>query len=372
MGKRSKNNKQTMAASNFKLSISQSTVMGQAAPTKAGVVFVVDRSASMTWNGELDAALNGAKTVTDQVVTENDVVTFWSFSNDLKLHFKAQPKSRIDWGRVETEINTDNGGTRLYDSIIEVVDGLPKRKNYIWDVVILTDGANGGGVHTADSVKAKLSNPGVANFNAILLGVGLSSSTEAIMRDMCAGDNCTYLPVGASASAIADAFHTVTAQVQQHRIKFTAEVSGVGVDGMGGMDLSNLFQGLSLGNGGQRPRKRKQQKQKQKALGAPPSSSASTGGKWVCAFFNTAKGCKNGVNCTFLHVPQANNRKKPSNRKKTKRVTTCFNCGLKTNGPDAHPTKSCPHRSSKTPKGGYACRVCTAVDTHWSSTCPHA
>merc|ERR1711916_417201 len=161
-GQAIKNNKQTMAASNFKLSISQSTVMGKAAPTKAGVVFVVDRSASMTWNGELDAALNGVKTVTDQVVTENDVVTFWSFSNDLRLHFKAQPKSRIDWGRVETEINTDNGGTRLYDSIIEVVDGLPKRKNYIWDVVILTDGADGGGVHTADSVKAKLSNPGVA------------------------------------------------------------------------------------------------------------------------------------------------------------------------------------------------------------------
>merc|ERR1711916_332868 len=93
MGKRSKNNKQTMAASNFKLSISQSTVMGKAAPTKAGVVFVVDRSGSMTFNGELDAALNGAKAVTDQVVTENDVVTFWSFSNDLKLHFKAKPSS---------------------------------------------------------------------------------------------------------------------------------------------------------------------------------------------------------------------------------------------------------------------------------------
>merc|ERR1711916_335358 len=374
MGKRQSTSKQIMAANNISFSFSQSTVTGQPTPTKVGVVFVMDRSGSMTCGGKLDAALNGAKAVTDQVVTKHDVVTFWSFDHNLTLHFQGQPKKRINWTQVETEIKANNGGTKLYDSIVEVVDGLPKGKDdCIWDVVVLTDGSDVHSVvHTAETVKAKLSNPGVANFNAILLGVGLESATEAVMRDMCAGDNCTYLPVGASASAIADAFHTVTAQVQEHRVRFTAEVSGVGVDGMGGMDLSNLFQGLSLGNGGQRPRKRKQQKQKQKALGAPPSSSASTGGKWVCAFFNTAKGCKNGVNCTFLHVPQANNRKKPSNRKKTKRVTTCFNCGLKTNGPDAHPTKSCPHRSSKTPKGGYTCRVCTAVDTHWSSTCPHA
>merc|ERR1711916_101888 len=396
MGKRQSTSKQIMAANNISFSFSQSTVTGQPTPTKVGVVFVMDRSGSMTCGGKLDAALNGAKAVTDQVVAKHDVVTFWSFDHNLTLHFQGQPKKRINWNQVETEIKANNGGTKLYDSIVEVVDGLPKGKDdCIWDVVVLTDGSDVHSVvHTAETVKAKLSNPGVANFNAILLGVGLESATEAVMRDMCAGDNCIYLPVGASASAIADAFHTVTAQVQEHRVKFTAEISGVGVDGMGGMDLSNLFQALGFGGGGgnllgpvcgpksrRKPKPiRKQGKQKKQKKQHPrivevPDDEATTSGP-VCRFFNTAKGCKKGENCTFRHVPAASKPKPKSKPKKTpkktkaRRLTTCYNCGLTTNGPDAHFTGKCHHPTSPVPMGGYACQSCSAVDAHWSNECP--
>ena len=123
---------------------------------------------------------------------------------------------------------------------------------YVWDVVVLTDGADHHStVHTGESVAAKLAAPGVANFHAIFMGVGLWADTEAVVRDICVGGGCTYLPVGANVPAIENAFREVAARVQAHRIQVIGEVCSAGVGALAGvadgMDVSMLLRVLAFG-----------------------------------------------------------------------------------------------------------------------------
>jgi Ca-activated chloride channel family protein len=133
------------------------------------VVLLLDTSGSMAGE-KLQAAKEG---ICDLMKTlkPTDLVMVITFNSEVKrLTPKPVPPKEVDVSSVQA-----SGTTRLYDAILEAK--FKKNADRRPLLVVLTDGEDTSG-SSPDQARSRLSEPGVPNFQCLLLGVGSEAKRQ--------------------------------------------------------------------------------------------------------------------------------------------------------------------------------------------------
>ena len=244
---------------------------GRKASVKAGTVsqvlamqITVDCSYSMH-GARINAAVAGVQSLYD-VLRPSDLFGCTTFDSTVKNLHRLMPKTNVDIAKDIQNVlaNCASGGsTAFYDAALEGIDRLHAAFNVDqFEHIVITDGGDNSSSASFGEVAAKVARPGLRNYQFVLIGVGLDSSTASRLRTLCQAAHChLYLEPDTSAlsrrlRSLADSFRiqlSLTAANGKTRTRTTDYRSKSAAMAAGGAAMQMLTaaaQQLSLGGGG--------------------------------------------------------------------------------------------------------------------------
>jgi len=192
------------------------------------VMFVIDESGSMSGT-RFREAMNGSKTVLKSLNHDHDWVGIYLFDTNVRCISKPVSLSGGVGSRLESTIDglTCNcGGTAIYDAVMTASNAFKKPKNQglaiQYELIILTDGADGSSKASKESVNAHLkalkASGGLGTLHVTVLAVGMTSSARNEMSRMVDGLGEVH-DVSSSAGAINDSFIKVVKKGIEKRMQ---------------------------------------------------------------------------------------------------------------------------------------------------------
>ena len=191
------------------------------------VMFVIDESGSMS-GSKFNEAMNGCKTVLKSLNHDHDWVGIYLF--DTRTRCVSNPVFlKREGSNLEATINglrCNGGGTAIYDAVMTASNAFVKPKNVglavQYELIVLTDGADGGSSVTNRSVNAHLNalkaSGGLSTLHVTVLAVGMSDRDRNEMRTMVNGLGEVH-DVSSSAGAINDSFIKVVQKGIETRMR---------------------------------------------------------------------------------------------------------------------------------------------------------
>ena len=184
-------------------------------------IIAIDISYSMS--GErIAAALRGLRSMLEALQARHvskDVVAIWAFGSSVTQISKFTRVSELDVDAALSKVRVD-GGTALYDTLVEVLDGVKPGACSLGErtteLFLLTDGEDTSSRRSLGEAKARLAKPGIRDFHATLVSVGVpkGSGGYRALDDLSAGTkHVRHMAVGDSDKAIRDAYRTVVTQM---------------------------------------------------------------------------------------------------------------------------------------------------------------
>jgi len=192
------------------------------------VMFVIDESGSMSGT-PFREAMNGSKTVLKSLNHDHDWVGIYLFDTNVRCISKPVSLSGGVGSRLESTIDgltCDGGGTAIYDAVMTASNAFKKPKNQglaiQYELIILTDGADGSSKASKESVNAHLkalkASGGLGTLRVTVLAVGMTSSARNEMSRMVDGLGEVH-DVSSSAGAINDSFIKVVKKGIEKRMQ---------------------------------------------------------------------------------------------------------------------------------------------------------
>ena len=162
-------------------------------------VAAVDTSESMK-GSRTDAAIKGLGTIVG-IMHDEDLFGAFTFSSKPRKLHHPMPRKKVNWMKDIRMIVENNGGlTAIYDAI---ADGLAEMKalakrypdeDLVFEHLVVTDGGdNSSRMHTAESVMALVADPGLRNYNLVVIAIDCNTFAAADMRRICSSRNATYI-----------------------------------------------------------------------------------------------------------------------------------------------------------------------------------
>jgi Mg-chelatase subunit ChlD len=202
----------------FKMQVVQQVPVAVAKPKTVKinkqVMFVIDESGSMS-GSKFNEAMNGCKTVLKSLSYDHDWVGIYLF--DSRVRCISNPVFlKREGSNLEATINglrCNGGGTAIYDAVRTASNAFVKPKNeglaVQYELIVLTDGADGGSSVSNHSINAHLNalkaSGGLSTLHVTVLAVGMSDRDRNEMRTMVNGLGEVH-DVSSSAGAINDCF----------------------------------------------------------------------------------------------------------------------------------------------------------------------
>jgi len=191
------------------------------------VMFVIDESGSMSGT-RFREAMNGSKTVLKSLNHDHDWVGIYLFDTNVRCISKPVFLKR-EGSRLESTIDgltCNGGGTAIYDAVMTASNAFVKPKNQglaiQYELIILTDGADGSSKASKESVNAHLkalkASGGLGTLHVTVLAVGMTSSARNEMSRMVDGLGEVH-DVSSSAGAINDSFIKVVKKGIEKRMQ---------------------------------------------------------------------------------------------------------------------------------------------------------
>jgi len=192
------------------------------------VMFVIDESGSMSGT-RFREAMNGSKTVLKSLNHDHDWVGIYLFDTNVRCISKPVSLSGGVGSRLESTIDgltCNGGGTAIYDAVMTASNAFKKPKNQglaiQYELIILTDGADGSSKASKESVNAHLkalkASGGLGTLHVTVLAVGMTSSDRNEMSRMVDGLGEVH-DVSSSAGAINDSFIKVVKKGIEKRMQ---------------------------------------------------------------------------------------------------------------------------------------------------------
>jgi Mg-chelatase subunit ChlD len=161
---------------------------------------VLDVSGSMA-GAPIKVAVKGAKAI-HAIMRSSDKFGLAVFGDSSKVLHHPMPAGEVDWGRdVQTICDSVGGRTALYDAVVEGVAELKecsrrsRGSDQLYEMLLITDGSDtSSAASLADAVGA-VAKPGLANFNLVLIGVGIDCVTTANMKTLCQPRHAKFIRV---------------------------------------------------------------------------------------------------------------------------------------------------------------------------------
>jgi hypothetical protein len=189
------------------------------------VMFVIDESGSMSGN-PFREAMNGSKTVLKSLNHDHDWVGIYLFDTNVRCISKPVFLKR-EGSRLESTIDgltCNGGGTAIYDAVMTASNAFVKKQGLAiqYELIILTDGADGSSKASKESVNAHLkalkASGGLGTLHVTVLAVGMTSSDRNEMSRMVDGLGEVH-DVSSSAGAINDSFIKVVKKGIEKRMQ---------------------------------------------------------------------------------------------------------------------------------------------------------
>ena len=169
-------------------------------------IIAIDISYSMS--GErIAAALRGLRSMLEALQARHvskDVVAIWAFGSSVTQISKFTRVSELDVDAALSKVRVD-GGTALYDTLVEVLDGVKPGACSLGErtteLFLLTDGEDTSSRRSLGEAKARLAKPGIRDFHATLVSVGVpkGSGGYRALDDLSAGTkHVRHMAVGDS------------------------------------------------------------------------------------------------------------------------------------------------------------------------------
>jgi Mg-chelatase subunit ChlD len=179
------------------------------------VLFVIDESGSMS-GSKFNEAMNGCKTVLKSLNSDHDWVGIYLFDTRTRCICKPVFLKKPEGRNLEATINglrCNGGGTAIYDAVMTASNAFKKPESeglaVQYELIVLTDGADGSSSVTNRSVNAHLNalkaSGGLGTLHVTVLAVGMSDRDRNEMRTMVNGLGEVH-DVSSSAGAINDSF----------------------------------------------------------------------------------------------------------------------------------------------------------------------
>ena len=160
------------------------------------VTFVVDTSASMRGSPAV-AACDGMQAVRNALMQDNDLCCLSVFDTTVKSIWKYKMARNLNWSLVKHDIcrhAAKGGNTSLYDAIKSAIIQLQQtvRNNQVYELVVLTDGADNSSTTKLEEVAELVKKPGVPNFNFVLMGIGLNTTIQNTLEQTLCNKNIEH------------------------------------------------------------------------------------------------------------------------------------------------------------------------------------
>lgn len=246
---------------------------GRKASLEAGTVSntlalqtTVDCSYSMR-GGRIDAAVAGFQDLYD-VLRPTDLIGCTTFDSTVKNLHRLMPKSNVNISKDIQHVlaNCASGGsTAFYDAVLEGIDRLHVAFNVDqFEHIVITDGGDNSSSASFETVAAKVAHSGLRNYQFVVIGVGLDSSTASRLATMCRPAHChLYLEPDTSAlsrrlRSLADSFRiklsltTANGKTRTRTTDYRSKSAALSAGGAAMQMLTTAAQQLSLGGGGAR------------------------------------------------------------------------------------------------------------------------
>ena len=233
----------THVGSSFTTTVEKVDVVKVEVPINKLVYIVLDVSGSMqigsmSHSGEgsrLNKALDGVKSILDEVCEDSDHFALVAFNNDVHMVTPSRPKFAVKWDKVAAEVRKLVGGqTRLWDTVQRAMDDIKdarRPKDVHVDLVVLTDGGdNLSGRGANERLAEAMARPGIANFHAIFMAC---CGADVSGMNRIAEDKKHVLVIeeaSAEADSISRAFGRAQTVLLERRTKVTS-VNGGGLVG---------------------------------------------------------------------------------------------------------------------------------------------
>ena len=198
------------------------------------VYIVLDVSGSMA-GSRMNKALDGVKSILDEVCEDSDHFALVAFNNDVHMVTPSRPKFAVKWDKVAAEVRKlVRGQTRLWDTVQWAMDDIKdarRPKDVHVDLVVLTDGGdNLSALGANERLAEAMARPGIANFHAIFMAC---CGADVSGMNRIAKDKKHVLVIeeaSAEADSISRAFGRAQTVLLERRTKVTS-VNGGGVMG---------------------------------------------------------------------------------------------------------------------------------------------
>lgn len=204
---------------------------GRKASMKAGTVsknlalqLTVDCSYSMHGD-RIQAAVTGVQDLYD-VLRPSDLFGCTTFDSSVKNLHRLMPKTNVNIGKDIQHVlaNCASGGsTAFYDATLEGIDRLHAAFNVDdFEHIVITDGGDNSSSASFASVAAKVASPGLGNYQFVVIGVGLDSSTASRLTRLCRPAHC-HLHLEPDTSGLSRRLRSL---VDSFRIKLSTTANG--------------------------------------------------------------------------------------------------------------------------------------------------
>lgn len=204
---------------------------GRKASMKAGTVsknlalqLTVDCSYSMHGD-RIQAAVTGVQDLYD-VLRSSDLFGCTTFDSSVKNLHRLMPKTNVNIGKDIQHVlaNCASGGsTAFYDATLEGIDRLHAAFNVDdFEHIVITDGGDNSSSASFASVAAKVASPGLGNYQFVVIGVGLDSSTASRLTRLCQPAHC-HLHLEPDTSGLSRRLRSL---VDSFRIKLSTTANG--------------------------------------------------------------------------------------------------------------------------------------------------
>lgn len=222
-----------------------------------------DVSGSMS-GGKMRESMKGLDVLHDQVFQPEDLLSVVTFASDVQLLHRPMVVRSLDRNRDKSAIQKNVGGcTALYDAIGLVIENIRNdrkdakhqdlHRNAVYELLVITDGEDTSSRRfNLSTISALVAEPGIPNFHLTILGVGMSGSEAApIKQQLCAPRHAKFLDVS-DCNALNAAIQRVAEEVLQ-RVTVTvttttvhSATAGVGRDASGMHKVMQGFSNLAL------------------------------------------------------------------------------------------------------------------------------
>ena len=162
----------------------------------------IDASSSM--DGErIRIAVRGLTELSD-VLRPSDLFGVSTFSREVKTLHRVMEKSKVNIAKDVQHVLANVGGcTAFYDAVVAGIGKLNDAREYLrskhdgkrmpeWEHVMITDGQDNVSTATFEQACAAVRKPGFANYQFVVIGVGLSDQAAARLAEMCAPAHCHF------------------------------------------------------------------------------------------------------------------------------------------------------------------------------------